>query len=91
MKAAQLVDRGVFEVREVPDPTLVAGYALLEVAGAGMCHSDVHLVHGDSSAQLPLPLTLGHETTGRVIDPNGAPGLEVGQSVLISGIWGCVA
>jgi propanol-preferring alcohol dehydrogenase len=90
MKAAQLLDRGVFEVRDVPDPTLTAGHVLLKVEGAGMCRSDLHLVH-DSSDALPLPLTLGHETTGRVIDPNGAPGLEVGQSVLVAGIWGCMA
>lgn len=88
MRAAQLIEPGVFEVREVPDPRPTPGHALLEVAAAGMCGSDVHLVD-HMAGSLPLPLTLGHETTGRVLDANGGAGLEVGQAVMVAGIWGC--
>ena len=49
--------------------------------GAGLCHSDLHLMHWPAGA-LPyeLPFTLGHEVAGTVaaLGP-GADGLEVGR------------
>ncbi|MBW8710666.1 MAG: alcohol dehydrogenase catalytic domain-containing protein, partial [Mycobacterium sp.] len=88
MKAAQLVAPGEFVVHDISEPTPAPGQALLQVVAAGMCHSDVHIVHGALSS-LPLPFTLGHETTAKVLDPNGAPGVQAGQNVIVAGIWGC--
>jgi propanol-preferring alcohol dehydrogenase len=90
MRAAQLISPGEFVVHDVPDPRPTAGQVLLRVEGAGMCGSDLHLVHGGSVSALPLPITLGHETTATVLDPNGAPGIAEGQRVLVGGIWGCM-
>ena len=63
----------------------------MRVAGAGLCHSDLHLMHWRAGA-LPyeLPFTLGHEVAGTVaaLGP-GADGLEVGEPVLVYGPWGC--
>lgn len=88
MKAAQLLEPQVFEICEIPDPVLTEGQVLLEVAAAGICHSDVRIVNR-TVPTLPLPLTLGHETAAKVIDPNGAPGFVEGEYVLVAGIWGC--
>lgn len=71
---------------EVPEPD--AGEVLVEVAGSGVCHSDLHILDGD----LPLPntpITLGHENAGYV-DSTGA-GVEVdeGTPVAVYGPWGC--
>lgn len=38
---------------------------LVEIEAAGVCHSDLHYVHGGLRA--PLPLVPGHEGAGRVI------------------------
>ena len=89
MKAAQLVAPGKFEVRAVAVPEPAAGEVLVRVAAAGICESDVHLVHA-TTAMFPLPLTLGHETAGFVEKLGaGVKGLQRGQAVLVAGIWGC--
>jgi propanol-preferring alcohol dehydrogenase len=64
---------------------------LVRVAGAGLCHSDLHLMHWPAgSLPYELPFTLGHEVAGSVaaLGP-GADGLEPGESVLVYGPWGC--
>jgi propanol-preferring alcohol dehydrogenase len=76
---------------EVPTPEPGPGELLLRVAGAGLCHSDLHLMHWRAGA-LPydLPFTLGHEVAGTVaaVGP-GTDGLEIGEPVLVYGPWGC--
>ena len=76
---------------DVPIPEPGTGEVLIRVAGAGLCHSDLHLMHWPAGT-LPytLPFTLGHEVAGTVaaLGP-GAEGLEVGASVLVYGPWGC--
>src|SRR5919197_5299199 len=80
---AQLVD--------VPTPEPGPGEVLVRVAGAGLCHSDLHLMHWPAGA-LPytLPFTLGHEVAGTVaaLGP-GTDGVEPGEPVLVYGPWGC--
>ena len=79
------------ELCDVPDPVPGPGEVLLRVAGAGLCHSDLHLMHWPAGT-LPydLPFTLGHEVAGRVaaLGP-GAGGFDVGDAVLVYGPWGC--
>jgi propanol-preferring alcohol dehydrogenase len=92
MQAIQLVawERPA-QVVDVPTPEPGPGEVLLQVAGAGLCHSDLHLMHWPAGA-LPyeLPFTLGHEVAGTVAAlGTGADGLEVGEPVLVYGPWGC--
>ena len=56
------------EVREVADPEPAAGQVVVEVAAAGACHSDLHLIHDFEPGLLPWdpPFTLGHENAGWV-------------------------
>ena len=79
------------EMVDVPIPEPGPGEVLLQVAGAGLCHSDLHLMHWQAGA-LPyeLPFTLGHEVAGRVaaLGP-GADGIDEGEQVLVYGPWGC--
>src|SRR4051812_13364631 len=76
---------------DVPTPEPGPGEVLLRVAGAGLCHSDLHLMHWPAGA-LPyaLPFTLGHEVGGVVaaLGP-GADAPEPGTPVLVYGPWGC--
>lgn len=69
-----------------PDPG--PGELLLEVAACGLCHSDLHIMDGD----LPLtpPQTLGHETTGTVVETGaGVDHIEPGTDAAVFGGWGC--
>jgi alcohol dehydrogenase, propanol-preferring len=78
-------------VRRVPRPRPGPGEVLLEVRAAGLCHSDLHLMHWPAgTVPYELPFTLGHEVAGNVagLGP-GAEGIEVGDSVIVYGPWGC--
>lgn len=87
MKAFQLVAPGRTELRDVDVPEPRAGEVLLKVSGAGVCHSDLHLLHAQL---LPFPMTLGHEPSGEVvaIGPD-VTGWEPGQRGLVYIVWGC--
>ena len=92
MQAVQLVAwQRPAELREVPKPEPGPGEVLLRVIGAGLCHSDLHLMHWPAGT-LPyeLPFTLGHEVAGTVAAlGEGTDGIGVGESVLVYGPWGC--
>ncbi|MGB3409799.1 MAG: NAD(P)-dependent alcohol dehydrogenase [Microthrixaceae bacterium] len=80
------------EVRDVPQPEPGPGQALLRVGGAGMCHSDLHLIHDFDEGMMPFdpPFTLGHENAGWIEAlGDGVTGLEVGQPVALYGPTGC--
>ena len=79
------------ELCDVPEPAAGPGEVVLRVAGAGLCHSDLHLMHWPPGT-LPyeLPFTLGHEVAGTVVELGpGANGVDVGDAVLVYGPWGC--
>jgi propanol-preferring alcohol dehydrogenase len=59
------------------------------VAAAGVCHSDLHLVHA-RSLPYALPMTLGHEVAGRVVEVGASvTDRSVGESVIAFLCWGC--
>jgi len=80
---------GRFDVMdvEVDDPR--QGEIRVKLHAAGLCHSDHHLVTGDS-ALTHLPMIGGHEGSGVVeaVGPN-TPGWEVGDKVVFSWIPTC--
>lgn len=80
------------EYREVPQPEPGPGQVLLRVGAAGICHSDLHVIHEFDAGvfQAELPFTLGHETAGWVEAlGTGASGIEVGEAVAVYGPLGC--
>lgn len=95
MRALRLLEwKSEPQIVEVPDPEPAPGQVVIEVGGAGACHSDLHLMDEFSGDQLPWgpPFTLGHENAGWVHQlGEGVRGLEVGQPVAVYGAWGCGA
>lgn len=92
MRALRLTGWGKpAELCDVPIPEPGPGQVLIKIAGAGACHSDLHLMDWPEG-QLPwkLPFTLGHENAGWVerIGP-GVRLLAVGDPVIVYGPWGC--
>jgi propanol-preferring alcohol dehydrogenase len=80
------------EVRDVPEPDPGPGQVVVRVEGAGICHSDLHLLHDFDEGMMPFepPFTLGHENAGRVHAlGDGVRGLEIGEPVAVYGPWGC--
>jgi alcohol dehydrogenase, propanol-preferring len=92
MRAYQLVAwQQPPELREVPVPIPDAGEVLVKVAGAGACHSDLHLMDWEPGL-MPFdpPFTLGHENAGWVEQVGaGVRGVQIGQPVIVYGPWGC--
>lgn len=92
MKALRLTRWGnPAELREIAIPEPGPGQVLLEIAGAGACHSDLHLMDWPEG-KLPwkLPFTLGHENAGWVEQVGaGVATVRKGDAVLVYGPWGC--
>ena len=76
------------EVVEVPVPEPGAGEVLVEVAGNGLCHSDITMrqmpaAFGEAVGWA-MPFTLGHEVGGRVAATgDGVDGLADGEPVAL--------
>jgi propanol-preferring alcohol dehydrogenase len=89
MRALQLTAPGQLEVRDVPVPDLGPTDVLVKVAGAGLCHSDLHVLHIPEPV-FRLGMTLGHETAGYVAARGSqVTGLAEGDAVLVCLVWGC--
>ena len=81
-------------VENVSRPSIKGEAVLVKVGGAGLCHSDLHLISGEWKNALPLslPKTPGHEVAGWVEEvgesvPKGL--FERGDLVAVFGGWGC--
>lgn len=93
MRAARLVAYNKpLTIEDIPVPNPEGEAVLIKVKGAGLCHSDLHLIAGEfeALAPVPLPFTPGHEITGTVakLGPS-ARGFQEGDPVLVFGGWGC--
>lgn len=64
------------------------GEVLVEIACAGLCHSDLSVI--DGSRAWPVPIVLGHEAAGVVRElGRGVVGLEAGDHVVFSFLPPC--
>jgi propanol-preferring alcohol dehydrogenase len=72
-------ETGVLTVEERPEPKPRGDEVVVRVRGAGVCHSDLHLIEAED---VPRPLVLGHEIAGEADDVGG---------VLVYPAWGCGA
>ncbi len=83
--------KGNLELRELPDPVAGPGEVVMRVAATGVCGTDLH-VEDDEYVVVP-PVTIGHETAGRVVDIGpGVTGVAIGDRVTaMTTIWSCGA
>lgn len=64
------------------------GELLVKLEAAGLCHSDLSVVTGVRAR--PLPILLGHEAAGRVVEVGeGVIDVEVGQRVVLAFLPRC--
>lgn len=79
------------EPAAVADVDLAApgpGEVTVQIAAAGVCHSDLHVRNGDW--ELPVPLVMGHEGSGVVTElGSGVKDLQVGDHVVLSWVAPC--
>src|SRR4030067_919125 len=67
MKALVKLQRGdgYVELREVEDPKPAPDEVLIEVKRAGVCGTDIHILHDEFPKARP-PFILGHEFSGMI-------------------------
>ena len=64
------------------------GEVLVEVKGAGLCHSDLSVINGSRPRQMPM--VLGHEASGIVREVgSGVHGFKANDHVIFTFIPGC--
>ncbi len=77
---------GEFHYSEELLPSLNENEVLVKVAGCGVCHTDISFWHFGVKTKHNLPLTLGHEISGTVIE---GPDSWVGKKVIIPAVLPC--
>lgn len=80
-------------------PAPAAGEVLVEVAGCGVCHTDISFLYQGVRTRMAPPLILGHEIAGRVVevgeggdaDPAAVSAAEAlsGKPVLVPAVLPC--
>ena len=66
-----------------------AGEVVVEVAGCGVCHTDLGYYYDGVRFNHPVPLTLGHEISGRVVAAGSGAEEWQGKAVLIPAVMPC--
>ncbi len=77
---------GKIEKVELPVPELQPGEVLVEVAGCGICHTDLGYFYDGVPTVSKPPLTLGHEISGTVVAGDEE---WIGKEVLIPAVMPC--
>jgi 6-hydroxycyclohex-1-ene-1-carbonyl-CoA dehydrogenase len=78
------VTEGILERAEIPVPELKPGESLVQVAGCGVCHTDLGYFYDGVLTVSKPPLTLGHEISGTVVT-----GELAGRNVIVPAVMPC--
>jgi 6-hydroxycyclohex-1-ene-1-carbonyl-CoA dehydrogenase len=71
------------------DPTPDAGDVVVEVAGCGVCHTDLGYYYDGVRTNHPLPLCLGHEISGQVTATGAGAEAWLGKTVIVPAVIPC--
>ncbi len=66
-----------------------AGEVVVEVAGCGVCHTDLGFFYDGVRTNSALPLTLGHEISGRVVAAGKGASAWLNKAVIIPAVIPC--
>ena len=82
---------GALEIREVPRPEPRADEVVIDVAGASICGSDLHMAEWHPMARwMKTPVILGHEFAGIVAEVGSAVNdLQPGDAVAVESVIWC--
>jgi 6-hydroxycyclohex-1-ene-1-carbonyl-CoA dehydrogenase len=90
VKALQLIAPGAaLELRDVPRPEPAADQVLVQVAGCGVCHTDIGFWKDGVPTRQAPPLTLGHEVSGTVVAAGDEFRHLVGREVVVPAVIPC--
>lgn len=75
--------------REVREESPGAGEVIVQVAGCGVCHTDLGFFYDGVPTRHPFPLTLGHEISGTVVDAGAGAEDWLGRDVVVPAVLPC--
>ncbi len=70
---------------EAPGP----GEVIVRIAGCGICHTDLGFYADGVQTRKPLPLTLGHEISGTVVEAGASAESWCGRAVVVPAVIPC--
>ncbi|MCE5259766.1 MAG: alcohol dehydrogenase catalytic domain-containing protein [Chloroflexi bacterium] len=87
MKALLVTAPGEIAIRDIPMPEIGPYQALVRIEAASICNStDVKIIDRHFVSSIPLPLVLGHESVGTIVQlGSGVRNYQIGQRVLRAG------
>ena len=65
------------------------GEVVIAIAGCGVCHTDLGYYYGGVRTNQPLPLALGHEISGVVVEAGDGAQAWLGKSVIVPAVLPC--
>jgi len=74
---------------ELPALDPAPGEVVVQVAGCGICHTDVGFAMDGVPTRNPLPLVLGHEISGRVVAAGENAAQWLGKAVVVPAVIPC--
>ncbi len=89
VRGLSLTAPGRFQWRSAPASELAAGDVLIEIAGCGVCHTDIGFAYDGVPTRHPLPLILGHEISGRVVVAGEQTAAWLGKTVIVPAVIPC--
>jgi len=86
IKTWQMVEPGKLESVSIDVPEVKPGEVLVEIAGCGVCHTDLGYFYDGVPTVNKPPLTLGHEISGTVV---AGETKWLGKEVIIPAVMPC--
>ena len=84
MLTANYVGDQTIEVRQADAQAPPAGAVQIKVAYAGICGTDLHILHGHMDSRVTTPAIIGHEMSGTIAAIGaGVTGWSVGDAVTV--------
>jgi 6-hydroxycyclohex-1-ene-1-carbonyl-CoA dehydrogenase len=82
---------GELALRSLTPATLGPDDVRVQVAGCGVCHTDISFYTGAVRTRHALPLVLGHEIAGTVVEARGVHAHLLGRDVIVPAVIPCDA
>jgi 6-hydroxycyclohex-1-ene-1-carbonyl-CoA dehydrogenase len=76
-------------VREGFQAAAGAGEVVVQIAGCGVCHTDLGYYYDGVRTNQPLPLALGHEISGRIVEAGAGAEGWIGKPVIVPAVLPC--
>ncbi len=90
MKAVRLTEPSApLELKDLAEPEPRDGEVVVEVAGCGVCHTDIGFWRDGVPTRTALPLTLGHEISGTVVAADSSFSHLIDRDVIVPAVIPC--